>query len=248
MLFKKSKKSQQVDLKDLSNNELWDLYENMSFYDPSVMARAQEAYTILEMRREQIQELYRLAHSEMDSGLYEKAFTNLNTSVRLSIQYGATVSVSVYNLMIIAVESLGFLYHDTELLLQTYDTAISYYRNVGMADEVELFEKRKEDCLVEIQRIDGLRNRFKFSIDCAEMVSALDHLESIAVGKVIMPDYESFDDVWMSVYRELEYFQNGDTRNKLNKITSKGARTWLNKWRCLCKEDVPDVDGVERSD
>lgn len=242
MLFKKPKKSKQRDLKDLSNKELMGIYETGGFSDPSAMARAQEAYSIIEMRREQVQELYRLAYSEMDSGLYEKAFYNLNESVSLSIQYGATVSVAVYNLMIVAVESLGFLYHDTEILLQTYDTAISYYCNLGMEDEVELFEKRKADCLVEIQRIDGLRDKFKFSIDCADMVSALDRLESIVVGKVREPVYESFDAVWMSVYRELEYFENGDARNKLNKNTSKGARTWLKNWRFLCKEGVPDVD------
>jgi len=243
MLFRKPKKAEQRSLADLSNKELEDIFNNSNILDPSVNAMAQEAYSVIESRREQVQELYRLAYSEIESGLCEKAFNHLNESVRLSIQYGSPVSVSVYNLMIVAVEELGFLYRDTEILLQTYDNAIVYYRNFGKIDEADLFEKRKADCLVEIQRIDGLRAKYKFSIDCVDMVRALDHLEGIAASKVIEPVYGSFDSVWMSVYKELEYFQTGDTRNKLNKTTSKGARTWLEKWRFLCKEDVPNVDG-----
>lgn len=243
MFFKKNKKPEIIkrDLNELSNKELCEVYDRSSIIDPVGQLEAQAVLEILQNRRNDLHKLYQLAYSELESGLYDKAFTHLTEHLRLIIQYGEVENTSTYLLMIAAVEGWGGLYRDTDLLLQVYDNAISYYSSLGMKDEIDLFEKRKADCLVEVKRIEDLRGKYEFSIDCADIVEALDHLSSIIVGKIREPVYDSFDSVWWSVYRELEYFNSEDERNRLNKTTSKGARTWLKRWAKLCKEAVPDV-------
>ena len=84
--------------------------------------------------------------------------------------------------------------------------------------------------------------RYDFEVE-REMVPALQRLESLAVNRYIKLEDSThcgFDKVWFAVLREVDYFEQGDERNSLNKTTYKGAKGWLKSFAHLCKDGVPE--------
>lgn len=228
--FFKNKKAEKP-LEELTNEELLDLMSEFT-------ERGNKATVLLEKRREELQRLYSLIYQEVDSKLFCSALEHISQYVNLSERYGELVREPVFILFIVSTEEGG---GSSEDVFSVYDSIISYYKNKGAKEYVELFEKKKVDYEVTVNEIKDLEYRYGFALT-SDLVTAIQSLERLAVYKYLSSNAlrDTFNNVWTTVLKEVEYFENADSRNNLNKTTYKGAKNWLKRFAYLCSEDIPD--------
>ncbi len=225
-------KSKGVDLDSLSNKELEKKMEEFT-------EDGERASVILESRRKELLELYRVAYVQIEQKLYTQALNSLNSYLKLSEKYGEIVKEFVFELIILAATDSG---EDSSGILSVYDSIVNYYRKKECAGLAEVFMKKREDYEIEVNRIKEMQERYSFSIDEEPVRLALERLESIKVNSYRNNANDvSFDAVWRSVLVQVDYYEQGEKGwNMLNKTTYKGAKNWLKSFAHLCKEDIPD--------
>ena len=104
-------------------------------------------------------------------------------------------------------------------------------------------EKEEADKLKRDKIIKAFQEKYRFEIT-PEMVPALQRLEGLAVYRACGIDLvaiDSFDALWYSILREVDYYEQGeDGWNILNGNSYKGAKRWLKEYSGLCKERIPE--------
>lgn len=193
-------------------------------------------------RENNLKTLYTKAEEYYKNGMYQKSLDTLVAVVSGYTELGKAVGLYVFILYIDVVKACKS-YED---VLSAYDMGIEYYKNsVGEYVDKwkEYLEVAKDSYIEDEKLIKRLKEEYGFPLD-EPMIIALKRLDSLAVHRFIKIDavdnYSGFDRVWRAVLNEVDYFEQGDSWNSLNKTTYKGAKNWLKSFAHLCKEEIPE--------
>lgn len=216
---------------ELSNSELLEFADEFT-------ERGDRAMILLNTRRDELQRLYSLIYQEVQNKLFSSALDHISQYVRISDKYGELVREPVFILFIVATEDGG---GSPEDVFSVYDSIISYYKTRDANEYVELFEKKRADYEITVNELKDLERKYGF-IFTTDIGIAINHLEGLAVYRFldISTMQNSFDNVWLSVLKEVELFESEDSGKNLNKTTYKGAKNWLRKFAYLCSGAIPD--------
>lgn len=184
--------------------------------------------------------LYTDAEKQYKDGNYLKAMEILNGVISGFTELGEMAGLYVFILAIDIQKATGN-FDDTVVM---YDRGINYYKEFESecAERwIEHLEVAKESYIKEVEAIETMQNRYNISVDM-ELLQALQRIESLAVYRFldISTMQNSFDNVWLSVLKEVELFESEDSGKNLNKTTYKGAKNWLKKFAYLCSGAIPD--------
>lgn len=193
-------------------------------------------------KENKLKSMYAKAEEYYKNGSYQKSLDTLVKVVDGYTALGKVVGLYVFILYIDVIKECKG-YDDT---LNAYDLGIEYYSN-SVGEYVdrwkEHLEVAKESYIEEEKLIERLKEKYEFPLDTPTII-ALKRLENLAVHKFIkleaVDNYSGFDRVWRAVLNEVDYFEQGDSWNSLNKTTYKGAKNWLKSFSHLCKEKIPE--------
>lgn len=193
-------------------------------------------------KENKLKSMYAKAEEYYKNGSYQKSLDTLVKVVDGYTALGKVVGLYVFILYIDVIKEYKG-YDDT---LNAYNLGIEYYSN-SVGEYVdrwkEHLEVAKESYIEEEKLIERLKEKYEFPLDTSTII-ALKRLENLAVHKFIkleaVDNYSGFDKVWRAVLNEVDYFEQGDSWNSLNKTTYKGAKNWLKSFSYLCKEKIPE--------
>jgi Fe-S cluster biosynthesis and repair protein YggX len=201
--------------------------------------------TVSEIRLRDVDELkmlYVKAESLYKDGKSDEALVLLNCMINGLTEIGEIVGLYVFILLIDVQKELDGM----DGALWAYDLGINYYSSIS-GEYVERWREHlqvaKDSYIKEEKLIEELKDRYDFPLDTPTII-ALERLENLVVYRYIkleaVTEYTGFDKVWRAVLNEVDYFEQGDSWNSLNKTTYKGAKNWLKSFSHLCKEDIPE--------
>lgn len=190
--------------------------------------------------KNEIRILYIEAEKLYKNGEYIEALKKLNEVIEGNVKIGEIVGLYVFILLVDIQRAIG------SDVLEAYDTGIAYYSKVSgdhVEDWKEHLQVAKESYIQEERLIKEMESRYKFPLT-QELIIALQRLEGLAVYRKFLADqcgeWNMYDDVWVSVLKEVEDFEQEVKGCNLNKTTYKGAKNWLKSFAHLCKRDLPD--------
>lgn len=227
------KKNKERSLNEYSNAELSDLMVEFT-------EAGNKATVILQERQKELMQLYQLIYQEVDHKMYTPAFEHIKQYIDLSEKYGELVRETVFLLLLVVAEDGS---GDPEEIFSVYDYIIAYYTEKDNIDLKNLFIQKRMDYDKTVKEVKEMQSRYDFPLDTPTII-ALERLENLVVYRYIkleaVTEYTGFDKVWRAVLNEVDYFEQGDSWNSLNKTTYKGAKNWLKSFSHLCKEDIPE--------
>lgn len=193
-------------------------------------------------KKNELNVLYTKAEKLYKEGNPDGALVLLNDIISGYTEIGELIGLYVFILLIDVQKTLD----GKDGAIWAYDMGIEYYSSAS-GEYVDRWKEHlqvaKESYLKEENLIEELQEKYDFTLDTPTVI-ALERLENLAVHRYIKLDavteYTGFDRVWRSVLNEVDYFEQGDSLNSLNKTTYKGAKNWLKSFSHLCKEDIPE--------
>lgn len=193
-------------------------------------------------KQNELYTLYAQAEKLYKDGKPESALVLLNDVINGFKEIGEVIGLYVFILLIDVQKILD----GKDGAIWAYDMGIEYYSGVS-GEYVDRWREHlqvaKDSYIKEEKLIEELKERYDFPLDTPTII-ALERLENLVVYRYIkleaVTEYTGFDKVWRAVLNEVDYFEQGDSWNSLNKTTYKGAKNWLKSFSHLCKEDIPE--------